>query len=100
MRLLVDARGRLALAKAGGMKMLWRSVRVLGLAYLGVCCVLLFFENAFVYRPSTAQENWEPAPLKDIEDVALFNPDRTHIHAWWPERARLQALLHQHHIKI
>jgi fermentation-respiration switch protein FrsA (DUF1100 family) len=65
------------------MKMFWRVLRVLVLAYLGVCGVLWLVENSLLYRPSTAQDDWEPVPFADIEDVDLTAADGTRIHTWF-----------------
>jgi len=79
------------------MKMLGRGVLVLVLAYLGVCGVLWFLENSLVFRPTRAQDAWQPAPLTDIEDVDLTSADGTRVHAWWlPCPGADQALLYCH----
>lgn len=48
--------------------------------------VLTFFENKLVYRPCSAAEDWQPAPVPSIEDVALTSGDGTPIHGWWLAR--------------
>jgi fermentation-respiration switch protein FrsA (DUF1100 family) len=79
------------------MKMFWRCLRVLVLAYLGVCGVLWLLENSLLYRPSQAADDWVPAPLVDIEDVDLAATDGTPIHAWFlPCPGADQALLYCH----
>src|SRR5262249_40151620 len=100
--LLAARRRRLGLgngAKGFGrcaMRMLWRSVRVLVLAYLGVCAVLWLLENSLVFRPSKA-DDWQPAPLTDIQDVDLAAMDAARVHAWWlPCPGADQALLYCH----
>src|SRR4051812_5770322 len=65
------------------MKVLWRCLRILLLAYVGVCAVLWLLENKFVYRPLTATQDWEPPPIADIEEVTLASADGNRIHAWW-----------------
>jgi uncharacterized protein len=65
------------------MKSLWRVVRILVFAYLGVCFVLWLLENSLVFRPSTAQDDWQPAQRPDIQDVVLPSTDGTRLHAWW-----------------
>jgi fermentation-respiration switch protein FrsA (DUF1100 family) len=64
------------------MKIVRRCTLILLVAYVGVCLVLMFFENALLFRPSPAQD-WIPPPVIDIEDVDLTSADGTRIHAWW-----------------
>src|SRR5262245_29071594 len=68
-------------------KWLWRCGRVAILSaigsYVGVCLVLMWFENSLVYHPAKAQDDWEPQPVADIEDVFLTTASGTRIHAWW-----------------
>src|SRR5438309_882638 len=79
------------------MKMRWRVLRVLVLAYLGVCAVLWLLENSLVFKPSKAEDDWEPARLADIQDVDLFCADGSRLHAWWlPCPGAQQALLYCH----
>jgi fermentation-respiration switch protein FrsA (DUF1100 family) len=81
------------------MKWLWRSARILILAYLGVCLVLWLLENSLVYRPSSAHD-WTAPPADiqaDIQDVDLSSADGTQIHAWWlPCQGADEAVLYCH----
>ena len=65
------------------LKLFWRSARLMVLTYLGVCLVLWFFENLLVFRPTTADQDWQPKLIADIEDVELTLADGTALHAWW-----------------
>ncbi len=79
------------------MKWLWRGARVLIVSYLGVVFVVWLLENWLVYRPTTAREDWQPAPVADIQDVDLFTSDGTKIHAWWlPYPGADEAILYCH----
>src|SRR5437879_4263752 len=69
------------------MKWFWRIGRIVVMSavgsYIGVCLLLMWFENTLVYRPVKAIEDWEPAPTVEIEDVSLTTASGTRIHAWW-----------------
>lgn len=56
------------------------------LAYVGILLVLMWLENALVYRPTSAEEYWEkPPPGMIIEDVWLPTAHGT-LHALWRNR--------------
>lgn len=79
------------------MKIMWRILRVLALAYVGVCGVLMLLENSLVYRPTKASEGWQPAPLPDFQDVEFASADGQRIHGWWlPCGGAGQAILYCH----
>ena len=40
-------------------------------------------ENALIYRPVRASEEWFPPPNERVQDVALHSADGTRLHAWW-----------------
>jgi hypothetical protein len=59
--------------------------------------LLMWFENHFVYFPTTAAEDWIETPSLTHEDVALALPDGTTIHAWWcPKPGADGAILYAH----
>jgi fermentation-respiration switch protein FrsA (DUF1100 family) len=79
------------------MKWLWRTLRILVVAYLGVCLVLWLLENSMVFRPTKATDNWESDPAAETEDVDLTGADGTRLHAWWlPCPGAQHALLYCH----
>lgn len=63
------------------MSRIYRILRIPLIAYLGVCLVLLFFENKLVYHPLTASQSWEKFP--GMSDVELVAADGNKLHAWW-----------------
>lgn len=65
------------------MRRLWGVVRIPVVSYLGVVFVLSLLENWMVFKPTAAVEDWQTAPLADIQDVDLSSSDGTKIHAWW-----------------
>ncbi len=74
-----------------------RSALYVVVGYAGLVAMLLFFENKLVYQPCTAETEWVPAPIRDIQDVELTCTDGTRVHAWYcpcPESA--DALLYCH----
>lgn len=78
-----------------------RILRWAGLAactYLGVILVLAFLENWFVFFPTSAKTDWQPAPPgSDIKDIELTSADGTRIHAWWwPVKDSSGAVLYCH----
>jgi uncharacterized protein len=64
-------------------KILFRILIVGGGVYLGVLIVLLFFENRLVYPLTTAEQDWQPPPSSDIQDVELTTMAGLKLHAWW-----------------
>jgi fermentation-respiration switch protein FrsA (DUF1100 family) len=58
-------------------------MKVVVLAYTGVLILLMFFENRQVYQPLTADQDWQPAPSANIQDVELTTHDGVRLHAWW-----------------
>lgn len=78
----------------------WVLARILFLvlaAYLGLIVLLLAFENALIYHPVTAAEEWLAPPSRDVQDVELHSADGTRIHAWWcPVKGATSAALHCH----
>ncbi len=65
----------------------WRGVRILLIAYLGIILVLMLLENQLVFRPTPADHNWLPPGNLAAQDVELTTTDGTRIHAWWCPRA-------------
>jgi fermentation-respiration switch protein FrsA (DUF1100 family) len=45
--------------------------------------VLRALENALLYRPIRAVEEWLPPPNDRVEDIELITAEGTRIHAWW-----------------
>jgi fermentation-respiration switch protein FrsA (DUF1100 family) len=64
-------------------RQLFRGVRVLVIAYLGVILVFLLLERWLVYHPARAETDWVPPPSKLIENVELTTASGVKIHAWW-----------------
>jgi hypothetical protein len=65
--------------------------------YVGVLVVLLFFENWLVFRPAKADQDWQPPPVPEIQDVELTSAAGKALHAWWLPRPKGQgALLYLH----
>lgn len=66
-------------------------------SYLGVVVLLLFLENALVYRPTSARQDWEPSPTPEVRDIHLKSQDGSDIHAWWwPAPGSRGAILYCH----
>jgi fermentation-respiration switch protein FrsA (DUF1100 family) len=51
--------------------------------YLGFLLVLRAFENRLVFHPVAADDDWDPPPSADCQDVDLRTADGTRLHAWW-----------------
>jgi fermentation-respiration switch protein FrsA (DUF1100 family) len=60
-----------------------RMTAILLCGYLGVILVLLFLENALVFHPVRATEDWCDPPNSLVRDVELASADGTRLHAWW-----------------
>jgi fermentation-respiration switch protein FrsA (DUF1100 family) len=45
--------------------------------------VLRALENAFLYHPIRAVQEWLPPPNERVQDVELLTATGTRIHAWW-----------------
>jgi hypothetical protein len=74
-----------------------RPLMILGGSYLGVVLVLLLLENALVFRPTKAAEDWQTPPSPEVQDVDLKAQDGNAIHAWWwPVPGARGALLYCH----
>ncbi|MFO0969760.1 MAG: alpha/beta hydrolase [Gemmataceae bacterium] len=59
--------------------------------------MLTFLENKLLFRPASAAEDWQPAPIPQIEDVDLQSADGTPIHAWYlPHPTSRGAVLYFH----
>lgn len=43
----------------------------------------MWFENWLVYRPVRADEDWQPPPSPDIQDVELRDAAGRRLHGWW-----------------
>jgi fermentation-respiration switch protein FrsA (DUF1100 family) len=62
--------------------------------YLGILLVLMCFENQMVFMPIRADQDWDPPPSADCEDIELRADDGTPIHAWWlPQPGTAGAVL-------
>ena len=74
-----------------------RLLRIIAVSYLGVLLVLLAFENALLFRPTRAAEDWGSPPNARVQDVDLQTADGTAIHAWWcPVEGAQGAMLYCH----
>lgn len=64
---------------------LFRIVRILVLAYIGLCLLLVIFEDSFIYFPAKYPEgNWDPASIRaGSEDVWIPIAEGIRIHGWW-----------------
>src|SRR5262245_52784791 len=63
---------------------LFRTVRTLALAYLGVVLLLMFLENSMVYQASPAEQHWvKPPSYLGVTDVNIASADGNTLHAWW-----------------
>lgn len=66
-------------------------------SYVGVVVVLWLLENFLVYRPLREQDDWQPPPADDVEDIHLKSRDGADIHAWWwPAAGARGAILYSH----
>jgi hypothetical protein len=75
----------------------FRIVLYAALAYLGVIVLLLALENALVFHPVRAEQDWLPPPNGQVQDLALHTSDGTNIHAWWCPKANANgAVLYCH----
>jgi fermentation-respiration switch protein FrsA (DUF1100 family) len=75
----------------------FRSLLYLAVGYGGLVLMLVYVENRLVYHPDSADDNWIPKPIAEIEDVDLTSADGTRLHAWWcPEAQSDQAILYFH----
>jgi fermentation-respiration switch protein FrsA (DUF1100 family) len=64
--------------------------------YCGAILVLPALENALIFRPVRAEEDWGAAPA-GAQDVFLPTAGHGRIHAWWCPRQRTrQAVLYCH----
>src|SRR3712207_4685304 len=78
-------------------RVLRRWLILLALVYLGICLVLSFLENQFIFRPCTAAEDWQEKPSAEIEDVYLTLANGTKIHGWFlPHPSSKGAVLYFH----
>ena len=74
-----------------------RLILYVGLGYVGLVLMLVFFENQLVFPATTFAQHWQRAPDSGIQDVDLTIADGTKIHAWWwPHPDSDQALLFFH----
>jgi uncharacterized protein len=65
-------------------------------AYVALVALMMFFENALVFQPTSAQAHWVAAPA-GTRDVVLTSADGTEIHGWWlPCPGASGALLYLH----
>ncbi|HVK10938.1 MAG TPA: alpha/beta fold hydrolase [Gemmataceae bacterium] len=55
--------------------------------YLTLVVLMWFLENQLVFHPTTAAQNWEPAPSTAIRDVTFASPAGVPVHGWWLPRA-------------
>jgi fermentation-respiration switch protein FrsA (DUF1100 family) len=67
-------------------------VLVLG-GYVGLIVVLLFLENALLFHPVKAAEDWQSPPEPGVQDVELRSADGTRLHAWWYPHERSRGVL-------
>jgi uncharacterized protein len=65
------------------MKPLVRLVAIVLMGYLGIICVLSFFENKLVFVPAVAPRDWAEPPTDEIQEVELKSADGNRIGAWW-----------------
>jgi hypothetical protein len=64
---------------------LWRVVRVLLVAYLGIMLVMVWLENSFIYYPvKYPSGDWSPPGL-EFEDAWFEADDGTRLHGWFLE---------------
>jgi fermentation-respiration switch protein FrsA (DUF1100 family) len=74
-----------------------RSVAYFVVGYVGLVAMLLFLENKLVYQPRSADQEWVPPPINEIQDVYLTCADGTRVHAWYcPCPESDEALLYCH----
>ncbi len=74
-----------------------RGARVLLLSYLGIILVMLFFENRFVFVPSSPADFWRDPPVPGWDQFYLTSGDGTQIHAWWcPHAGATTTILYCH----
>jgi fermentation-respiration switch protein FrsA (DUF1100 family) len=76
----------------------FRSIILLGLGYVGVVIVFTFLERGLVFRPSLANQSWNPPIDPDTQDTTITLRDAPPIHAWWlpPRDAAAGAILLAH----
>lgn len=68
-----------------------------GVTYLGVIIVFLFLENALLFHPIRASEDWLPPPSREVQDVEFRTAEGDRIHGWWwPVPGAQGALLYAH----
>lgn len=70
---------------------LWRIVRVVLLAYLGLVVIAMFMENSLIYFPSVyPQGDWKPQGLQ-FEDAWFEASDGVCLHGWYVPRENAKA---------
>jgi hypothetical protein len=75
----------------------WRLLKMAVVVYFGVIILLMFLENRLVYRPLKDNEDWQPAPRPEIQDIEITSSDGNRLHAWWlPHAKNQEALLYFH----
>lgn len=61
----------------------WRSLRIVLLAYLGILIVLLLLERSLIFVPARYPDGyWESKPA-GVEDVQFAAADGTQLHGWY-----------------
>ena len=70
----------------------WKAVArrwafLLGFGYLTVVVLMWLLENKLVFHPTTAVQDWEPAPTPAIRDVTFPSPNGVPVHGWWLRRS-------------
>jgi fermentation-respiration switch protein FrsA (DUF1100 family) len=88
-------------AAKAGQRPWWRRVlrllQPVAVCYLGVVILLLALENALLYHPVRADEEWLAPPGPGVQDVEFATADGTRIHGWWWPRPDADgALLYCH----
>jgi fermentation-respiration switch protein FrsA (DUF1100 family) len=82
-----------AKAAAQPLPLWWRVVRVLLVGYLMILLMLTWLENSLIYFPAKYPAGWwKPRGLK-FEDAEFQAADSTHLHGWYCEAERPQAVI-------
>ena len=74
-------------------RVVWRTVRLLLIAYLSVMVLLMIFEDFFIYFPSRYPEGqWQPSKISP-EDAQFQADDGTRLHGWFAAHPEPRAVV-------